>query len=50
MVLLVDVGHVESFFGLFVEGVTIGAKLVHGLRQTYYRLEIALDAHDGTPR
>jgi hypothetical protein len=30
---LVDVGHVESFFGLFVDGVTVGAKLVHDLRQ-----------------
>ena len=38
MVLLGDVGHVESGFGPFEDSVSIGARKVHGLRQTYHRL------------
>jgi hypothetical protein len=36
MELLGDVGHVESCFGLFGDSVSFGARLVHGLRQTYH--------------
>jgi hypothetical protein len=32
------VGHVESRFVLFGDDVSVGAILVHGLRQTYHRL------------
>jgi hypothetical protein len=35
---LVDVGHVESCFSPFRDNVSVGARLVHGLRQTYHRL------------
>ena len=35
MELLGDVGHVESGFGPFGDSVSIGARKVHGLRQTY---------------
>ena len=38
MELLVDTGHVESCFGPFGDGVSVGARQVHGLRQTYHRL------------
>jgi hypothetical protein len=38
MELLRDVGHVESHFGLFGYGVSVGERLVHDLRQTYHRL------------
>jgi hypothetical protein len=38
MELLGDVGHVESHFFLFGDSVSVGARLVHGLRQTYHRL------------
>jgi hypothetical protein len=38
MELLGDVGHVESHFGPFGDSVTVGARLVLGLRQTYDRL------------
>ena len=38
MELLGHVGHVESHFDPFVHGVSVGAKLVRGLRQTYHRL------------
>ena len=38
MVLLGDVGHVQSYFGPFGDSVSVGARLVHGLRQTYHRL------------
>jgi hypothetical protein len=50
MELLCDVDYVESYFGLFGDSVSIGARLVHGLRQTYHSLKIVLDVHDGTPR
>jgi hypothetical protein len=32
MELLGDVGHVESHFDLFGDSVSVGARLVHGLR------------------
>jgi hypothetical protein len=38
MELLGDVGHIESRSGPFVDGVSVGARKVHGLRQTYHRL------------
>jgi hypothetical protein len=38
MELLGDVTHVESHFGLLRGGVSIGARLVHRLRQTYHRV------------
>jgi hypothetical protein len=38
MELLHGVGHVESHFSQFGDGVSVGARLVHGLRQTYHRL------------
>ena len=37
MELLGDVGHVESLFGPFGDNVSVGARLVYGLRQTYHR-------------
>jgi hypothetical protein len=49
MELLRNVGHVESHFGPFGDGVSVGERLVHGLRQTFHRLEINLDAPDVTP-
>ena len=36
------VGHVESRFDPFGDGVNVGARLVHGLRQTYHDSEIIL--------
>jgi hypothetical protein len=33
-----DVGHVESRFSPFGDSVSVGARLVHGLRETYHRL------------
>jgi hypothetical protein len=38
MEFLGDMSHVESRFGLFRDSVSVGARLVHDLRQTYYRL------------
>jgi hypothetical protein len=38
MVLLGDVGHVESRFGPFGDSVNVGARWVHGLHQMYHRL------------
>jgi hypothetical protein len=38
MELLSDVGHVEFRFGVFGDGLCVGARLVHCLRQTYHRL------------
>ena len=35
-------GHVESRFDPFGDGVSVGARLVHGLRQTYDGSEIIL--------
>jgi hypothetical protein len=39
MELLGDMGHVESRFGLFRDSVSVGARLVHGLRLMYHRLK-----------
>jgi hypothetical protein len=36
MELLGDVGHMESHFGLFDDSVSVGARLVQGLCQTYH--------------
>ena len=38
MELVGDPGHIESRFGPFGDGVSVGARQVHGLRQTYPRL------------
>ena len=38
MELLGDVGDVESRFSLFGDGVSVGARLVHGLCQMYHKL------------
>ena len=50
MEVLGDVGHVESHFDPFGDGVSVAARKVQGLRQTYQGSEIVLDAPDGTPR
>jgi len=44
------VGHIESHFDPFGDGVSVGARLVHSLLQTYRGSEIVLEAPDGTPR
>jgi hypothetical protein len=38
MELLGDMGNVETCFGSFGDGVSVGARKVHGLHQTYHRL------------
>ena len=38
MELLGDTGHIESRFGPFGDGVSVDARQVQGLRQTYHRL------------
>jgi hypothetical protein len=38
MVLLGDEAQVEAHFGLFGDGVSVCARMVHGLCQTYHRL------------
>jgi hypothetical protein len=38
MELLGDVGHVEPRFGAFGDDVSVGARYVHSLCQTYYGL------------
>ena len=45
MELLGHMGHVESHFDPIVHGVRDGAKLVHGLRQTYHRLRKSIWMH-----
>ena len=50
MELLGDVCHVESRFGPIGDSVSVGARLLRGLRPTYHGSEIVLDALDGTPR
>jgi hypothetical protein len=37
MELLGDVGHLKSHFSPFGDGVSVGARKVHGLRQKYHR-------------
>jgi hypothetical protein len=49
MELLGDVGPVESHFNPFGNSVSVGARLVHGLRQTCHWLRIILDVAEGTP-
>jgi hypothetical protein len=39
MGLLGDEPQVEAQFGPFIDSATLDARLVHGLRQTYRRLE-----------
>jgi hypothetical protein len=39
MELLGDVGHLESYFGPLRDGVSFGARYLHGSRQTYHRLK-----------
>jgi hypothetical protein len=36
MILLADMAHVEYCFGPFGDGVSVGARKVHGLCQTYH--------------
>ena len=43
-------GHVESRFDPFGDSVSVSARLVHGLWQTYHGSEIILDVLDGSPR
>ena len=50
MVLLSDEAPVEAHFGPFGDSANLDARSVHGLRRSYHRLEIVLDAPDGTPR
>ena len=50
MQLLGDVGHVESHFFPFGDSVSVVARKVHGLRQTYRRLINHLDPLDCTTR
>jgi hypothetical protein len=38
MELLGDVGHMEPRLSLFGDGVSVSARYLHGLRQTYHRL------------
>jgi hypothetical protein len=45
MVLLSDVGHVESHFGPFGYIVSVDARQVHGLHQTYHRLRKSFWMH-----
>ena len=37
--LLGDMGHVESCFGPFGDSVSVGARYMRGLRETYHRLK-----------
>ena len=50
MELLGDVGHMESRFDPFGDSVSVAARQVQGLRQTYHGSDIVLDAPDGTAR
>ena len=50
MVLLVDEAQLDARFGPFGDSVNLDAISVHGLRRTYHRLGIILDAPDGTLR
>ena len=40
----------KARFGRFGDSGNIDARWEHGLRRRYHRLEIVLDAPDGTPR
>ena len=50
MELLGVVGHVEPHFFLFEDNVSVDARKVQSLRQTYHRLKIILDTPDGTTK
>ena len=50
MVLLGDEAQLKAYFGPFGDSGNIDARWVHGLRPTYRRLGIILDAPDGTLR
>jgi hypothetical protein len=45
---LSDIGHLESRFNPFGDSVIFSARSVHSFAK--HRLEIVLDASDGTPR
>ena len=47
---LVDVGHMESLFFPFGDSVSVGARLVHALCQTYQRLRKSFWTHSMVPR
>jgi len=49
MELLGDVGRKEACFGPFVDSVNLDTRKVHGLRRTYHRLKILMDALNGIP-
>jgi hypothetical protein len=48
--LLGDGGHVESRFGLFQDGVSVGARKVHACAKRTIGSGIVLDETDGSPR
>ena len=50
MQLLGDVGHVESRFGPFGDGVSVGARYVTVCAKHTIGSKTILDAPDGTPR
>ena len=50
MELLGDVGHVEPHFFPYGYSVSVGVRLVHGLRWSTIGSEIILDTLDGTTR
>ena len=50
MELLGDLGQVESRFFPFGDIVSVGARLVHGLRQSTIGSENYFGCSDGTPR
>jgi hypothetical protein len=45
-----DVGHLESHFDLFGDGVSVNARQVQGCAKRTICSEIILDIPDGTPR
>ena len=49
MELLGDLGHVESHFFPFGDSASLGARKVHGLRQTYHRLRNRFLTHSMVP-
>ena len=50
MELLGDEALVEAHFGPFGDSVSVGARQVHGLPQTYHRLRNHFGCTNGTPR
>ena len=48
--LLDDVCHMKSHFGLFGDSVSLGARLVHGLRIIHHRLRTIVEAPNDTLR